>query len=96
MGVILENYAENEQNHKCYILGALGRGSVYNLTVAQDQSSFGTVLVQNGPPDRPNILAAGWTVMDFILHLIRFLLEFSILFLSLLLIQDRQRKLTSC
>lgn len=42
--------------------GVLGRGSVYNLTVGNDQSSFHTIWLQNAPPDRLNVLAAGWTV----------------------------------
>nr|XP_048336918.1 uncharacterized protein LOC107403365 [Ziziphus jujuba var. spinosa] len=59
-----EERATNPSNEMFHHIGHInfGSGSSYNVTVAQDQSSFGTVLVQNGPPDRPNILAAGWTV----------------------------------
>lgn len=45
--------------------GVSGIGSVYNLRVEKDQSSFHTVWLQSGPPDRLNVLAAGWTVRSY-------------------------------
>lgn len=91
-----EERATNPSNEMFHHIGHInfGSGSSYNVTVAQDQSSFGTVLVQNGPPDRPNILAAGWTVMHFNLHPLRFLLEFFFFFNHILItsIQETGRE----
>ncbi|KAK1569053.1 hypothetical protein Q3G72_032055 [Acer saccharum] len=42
--------------------GVDGYVAAWNLTIADDQQSFTTMWVQNGPRDQLNSILAGWTV----------------------------------
>ncbi|XP_022145288.1 uncharacterized protein LOC111014777 [Momordica charantia] len=46
--------------------GASGSVSVYNLSVAQDQSSSSNIWIIGGPPQAPNVILAGWQVNPMI------------------------------
>ncbi|KAL3743405.1 hypothetical protein ACJRO7_018668 [Eucalyptus globulus] len=42
--------------------GIYGRTSIYNITVASDQSSSHNIWIQSGPVDHLSMIVAGWTV----------------------------------